>query len=102
MASQTIPVGPDTMVEAIALSSPSGRMSNRARRQAQEHLRVALFGKDGLAAPALPPQPTKAESLRRTAARLRDLAARGMRPRANVRDAIAMEAEAAQLEAASA
>ena len=38
----------DTMVEAIALSSPSGRMSRRARKAADERLRLALFGPDGL------------------------------------------------------
>jgi hypothetical protein len=34
----------DTMVDAIALSSPSGRMSKRARKAAEERLANALFG----------------------------------------------------------
>ena len=34
----------DTMSEAIALSSPSGRMSKRARTQANKRLALMLFG----------------------------------------------------------
>lgn len=90
----------NTMSDAIALSSPSGRMSKRARAAAEKRLADALFG--SYIPVQFPPQPSKAENLRRTAARLRDLAARGMRPRANVRDAAAMEAEAARLEAEAA
>lgn len=80
--------------EAISLSSPSGRMSRRARADAQERLRVALFGKEGLQRPALPPQPSKYERLMAQAANLRSLATRGMRPRAFVRDAVRLECEA--------
>lgn len=90
----------DTMSQAIAMSSPSGRMSNRAKGKAQETLRVALFGQDGIPMSRLPPQPTKQESLRRQAAYLRGLAERGMRPRAFVRDAAALEAQADALDAA--
>lgn len=86
----------DTMSLAIAISSPSGRMSNRARKAAQRQLSVALFGEGGYQKPS-PPQPTKKERLLQQAARLRDLAARGMRPRAFIRDAQALEAEAAAL-----
>jgi hypothetical protein len=35
---------PDTMSDAIALSSPSGRMSHRAKSTAQRRLAIALFG----------------------------------------------------------
>lgn len=87
----------ETMGDAIALSSPSGRMSNRARKAAQERLRVALFGKEGLQRPSVP-QPTKRERLLAQAANLRDLAARGMRPRTFLRDAARLEAEAAALD----
>ena len=34
----------DTMSDAIALSSPSGRMSKRARKAAQDRITMALFG----------------------------------------------------------
>ncbi len=43
-------------------------------------------------------QPTKAENLRRSAANLRDLAARGMKVRAYPKMAAVMEAEADRLE----
>lgn len=98
-ASRTLPARTaDTMSFAIALSSPNGRMSARAKTEAQKQLSVALFGPCGLSAPCLPPQPTKRTRLLQQAARLRDLAERGMRPRANLRDAIALEAEAAALD----
>ena len=65
----------DTMTDAIALSSPSGRMSKRARKAAEQRLCVALFGKPEITladvkGPPLPP-PTNAEraaQLRRYAA----------------------------------
>src|SRR6185437_2647944 len=44
----------DTMSDAIALSSPSGRMSERARNAATERLGKQLFGEKGLAAPKGP------------------------------------------------
>ena len=90
----------DTMSDAISLSSPSGRMSSRAKKAAQERLRVALFGQTGLQRPGLPPQPSPQERMRRQAARLRDMAARGMRPRAGPREAAMLEAKAAALDAA--
>ena len=89
----------DTMSDAISLSSPSGRMSSRAKKAAQERLRVALFGQTGLQRPGLP-QPSPQERMRRQAARLRDMAARGMRPRAGPREAAMLEAKAAALDAA--
>lgn len=87
-----------TMGDAIALSSPSGRMSKRARAGAQERLRQDLFGPNGLQRPTQhPQQPSEREKLLQHAARLRDLAARGMRPRAFVREAEALERQAAEL-----
>lgn len=91
------PRTPDTMSDAIAMSSPSGRMSKRARQAAQERLRVALFGPEGLQPRGLPPQPSKRERLLAQAQRLRDLAARGMCVRAYPKEATRLEAEAAAL-----
>jgi hypothetical protein len=89
----------NTMSDAIALSSPNGRLSGRAKAAAMKKLSNDLFGPNGLQHPGLPPQPQKSESLRRSAATLLDLAERGMRPRAGRRDAAAMLAEADALEA---
>ena len=88
----------DSMVEAISQSSPSGRMSKRARKAAQERLRRELFG-DGLPYPKAP-EPTieqRRELLLQRAAFLRHLADGGMRPRVHRREAAALEAEAAEL-----
>lgn len=38
----------DTMSDAIAMSSPNGRMSKRARKVAEKKLSTSLFGEDGL------------------------------------------------------
>jgi hypothetical protein len=67
----------DTMSEAIALSSPSGRMSKRARDAANKRLSLALFGPGGLQRPAVP-QPSEQERDLARATMLRDLANRGM------------------------
>lgn len=87
----------DTMSFAIALSSPNGRMSKRAHVAAQEKLGETLFGPGGLQRPGLPTQPTERECLLREAAQCRDHAARGMRPRANVKQAEWCEARAGAL-----
>ncbi len=87
----------DAMLEAIAISSPSGHIPKRALREAQERIRQSLFG-DGLAWPKCP-EPPKAVTLRRQAATLRGLAERGMKPRAYLKRAIALEAEANALDA---
>lgn len=87
----------DPMVEAIAQSSPSGSMSKRARKAAQERLKRELFG-NGLER-TLPKQPDGVEILRRRAAELRDLAERGMKPRAYRKAADALELRAQELEA---
>ena len=86
----------DTMSDAIAISSPSGRISKRALAAAQKKLSVDLFGPGGLERPKCK-QPTEKESLLRHAAQLRDLAARGMRPRVFIKDAVVLEAKAALL-----
>ncbi len=75
--------------------SPSGRVSKRARKAAQEQTRRELFG-DGLPYPTCK-QPTERERLLRHAARLRDLAERGMSPRAFIKDAEMLEKKAADL-----
>lgn len=88
----------ETMCLAIALSSPSGRMSNRSRAAAQAKLGEMLFG--GYQPSKLPLQPSKADRLRQEAAQCRDLAARGMRPRAFIKQAEWCEAQAALAEGA--
>lgn len=89
----------DTMSDAIALSSPSGRMSKRARQAAESRLHLALFGPAGLQRDPPEPQRTPA-SLRSYAATLRDLADRGMRPRVHRKLAAEIDAQAAAMEAA--
>ena len=73
------------------LLSPSGRVAKRARQASNERVRRELFG-DVMPFHSLPPQPSKRESLLRHAAFLRGLAARGMRPRAHVKEAERLEA----------
>ena len=75
--------------------SPSGRVSKRARKATQERARRELFG-DGLPYPNVK-QPTEAERLLQQAQELRDLAARGMKPRAYIKKAKELEAEARRL-----
>jgi heme oxygenase len=92
----------DLMSEAIALSSPSGRMSKRARKAANARL-AALFQKEMTAIekkyskPATDPRIAKRDSLLRHAANLRDLASRGMSPQKFTREATRAETEAATL-----
>lgn len=78
--------------------SPSGRVSKRARKAWQDREAARLFPPGTFPAPT-PPQPAPAERLRLNAARLRDLAGRGMSPRKFAREAARLEAEAAALEA---
>ena len=88
----------DTMSDAIALSSPSGRMSKRARKAAESRLALALFGPQGLQ-PEPPGVPRSAEHLRSYAATLRGLADRGMKPRVHRREADKLDREADSMEA---
>ena len=83
------------MGEAIALSSPSGHMSKRARKAAIERLGKALWP-DGFPQP-MTPQWDRKESLLRRAKELRELAARGMHPRAYIKQAEKWEAEAGKV-----
>lgn len=78
------------------LTSPSGKMSKRARKAVQERNRVALFGPNGLQKPSYQ-QPTEKETLLRRAAELRELANRGMKPRAYKKEADRLEAMAKDL-----
>ncbi len=83
--------------DAIALSSPSGRMSKRALTAAQHRIAQQLFrdfGPSGLKGEGLPP-PTERERLLTQAAILRDLAARGMSVRKFTKEAERLEALAA-------
>lgn len=92
----------DTMMDAIALSSPSGRMSKRARQAAERRLAIALFGLEGLVIERPKPTPAqRRERLLQRATELRQLAAKGMRPRAFIREAERVEAEANDIEIAS-
>jgi len=85
------PASADSMLEAISLTSPSGTMSKRARKAANERLRIALFGKEGLVGPQSPEQPSSREYLLRRAAELRGLAERGMHPRKYRKEADRLE-----------
>lgn len=90
----------DTMSEAIALSSPSGRMSKRARIAAEKRLHEALFG-DGILEETITEEEKskqKRETLLRSAATLRDLAARGMSTRKFLKAAERLEKEARRYE----
>lgn len=90
----------DTMSDAIALGSPSGRTSKRGRKAAEERLSLALFGPGGLATPVVK-QPTKAAYLLGRAASLRDWATRQSTERRACKyyeEAERCEAEAAALD----
>ena len=83
----------DTMSDAIAMSSPSGRMSRRAKEAATKRLSVALFGEAGLQREQTP-QPSERDKLLSQAARLRELAERGMNTKRYMREAGRLEAKA--------
>lgn len=91
----------DTMSDAIALGSPSGRQSQASQQAAQARLGEALFGPGGLKAPQQA-QPSTVEVLRRQAKGLRDLAARGVGPRKHLKEAERLEGMAEELEAVAA
>lgn len=88
----------DTMSDAIAMSSPNWRTSKRAKAAAQKRLSVALFGDYDLKGERQKPttEEQKANKLQ-YAAFLRGLAARGMKPRAFIKEALRLEAEAEAL-----
>jgi hypothetical protein len=90
------------MSDAIALSSPSGRMSRRARKAAEGRLRLALFGDGSLTAEEVAERDRERIRLRAqgcldSARNLRDLAARGMSPRRFLREAEKLEALAREM-----
>jgi hypothetical protein len=72
--------------------SPSGHVSRRSERLAKAEARRVLFP-DGFPEP-IRPMVSERESLLRNAAQLRELAARGMKPRAFIRQAEMLEARA--------
>jgi hypothetical protein len=80
--------------------SPSGRVSKRAEAAAKERIRQELFSPQGLEQPTQAAvQPSDIQALRAQAQQLRDLAARGMKPKAYAAKAAELEAQAARLEA---
>jgi hypothetical protein len=85
------------MSDAIALSSPSGRTSKRAKKAAADRLALALFGANATRDDftGTQQQPTEKERLLAQAGRLRDLAARGMSTRKFTKEAARLEAQAA-------
>ena len=85
-----------TMVDAIALSSPSGHMSKRARQAAMRRLAHELFAdmEKPQIIEATPAE--KCARLQQRATELRALAARGMRPRAFLKEAKRLELLAAE------
>ena len=83
--------------DALALASPSGRMSKRSLKSAQDRIAQQLFGNlgpSGLKGQG-PAQPTEREHLLSQATRLRELAARGMSVRKFAKAAARLEALAA-------
>lgn len=83
----------NTMSEAIAISSPNGRMSKRTHDAACRRLAESLFG-NTRDEPA-PPQIGERDRLLAQAASLRDLASRGMCVRKYTKEAGRLEALAA-------
>ena len=86
----------DTMSEAIAMSSPSGRQSKRSKDAASKRLAKSLFGEKGLQRPTVT-QPSDELVLRRRASELRGLADRGMSPRKHRKAADELEKKADRL-----
>ncbi len=78
-----------------SILSPSGHISKRAKKQYMDKFANELFGNGGreLLKPTCK-QPTEKESLLRQAETLRDLAKRGMKPRAYLKQAIELENQA--------
>jgi hypothetical protein len=85
----------NTMSEAIALSSPSGRMSKAARKRAEERLRHTLF--DGITFHTVT-QPSDKEYYMRKAQEFYALASRGVKPIAYRKEAQRLERLAQSLE----
>ena len=86
----------NTISEAIAISSPNGKISKRAKKKAIDRLSVALFGENGLSFPTCE-QPEKKERLLRQAQELRNLASRGMNVKKYTKQAEKLELQASKL-----
>ena len=88
----------NTKQASVDLSSPSGKMSKRARQAAERRLFTELFGDCECLKPKGPKQPTEVERLRSHATQLLELAERGMHPRSYRKKANEMFALADELE----
>lgn len=92
---------PDTMSMAIAMSSPSGRMSKRFNKACTAKLGAALFGtpeEQQAARNAYKPSTKQQiQSLTLQAERMRDYAKRGMKPRKAIKEAKRLEARIREL-----
>ena len=75
--------------------SPSGHVSKHTREATRKRNWQALLDAD--IGPKAPPQPSEADTLRAQAARLRELADRGMSPAKHRKEAAKLEAQAAAL-----
>jgi hypothetical protein len=83
------------------LLSPSGRVSKRARKSAMDRAWAALFPPGFWDKPTATPEVAALETIkryRRSAAELRELAARGMSCRKFIREAVALETMADSIE----
>lgn len=78
-----------------SLLSPSGKVSKKHEKKAKEDVRKMLFGDNGLQIP-LPDQPSEAQALLNQAKELRELAKRGMKPKAYIKKAKELEARAGE------
>ena len=78
-----------------SMLSPSGHVSKRARKAAERIEHMRLFA--GVELKGTAPQPTERERLLQHAARLRELADRGFRPKYHRKHAALAEAQAASL-----
>lgn len=87
------------MSDAIAMSSPNGRMSKRARKAAEQRLSLALFGPNYDLRGTRPEQTTeqKVERLLQRAKEMRGFVAYGWKPRVHLKEAIRLEVEAKDL-----
>jgi hypothetical protein len=76
--------------------SPCGHISKRAKKQYLERFANELFGDRSCLIPTCK-QPTEKENLLRRAKELRELAERGMKPRAFIKEARVLELKANKL-----
>ena len=87
------------LTDALALASPSGRISKRALKAAQKRIHDQLFPAGYWEEINRRPQPSKAEKLLQAARQLRELAERGMNTTKYLKQALKFEAEAACIDA---